>query len=439
MIGILGFILSIAVLIYLSYKRWNIIPVSIVAAVIVGLSSSIDIWSIFNDYYMPSFASFIMNWFLIFTLGAIFSEMLTRSGSVASIAYKLLDIFGEKNAVLVIALITALLTIGGVNPFVQIFLVWPICLVFSRSANIPRGIWIATFYLGMFAAYSFPGNPGMANVVVSQNLDVSSASMAVFSLLLFLFNFTVGYMYLKHKVKTWQKKGIGYVETTKDKEVKSFEREACPKFVFSILPMAVCVVLYSILTSKNMPLIGGMASGNAVLLAMFVSTILCILLNLKTLLPQLKEALMKGSLGGINPTITAAVVTGYLGVFLGSETYTALVNAILSLSAGPFFQAFIACNVLTFITGSGTVAAVPVFNAFKPTWISMETNFAALRPVMVCSCAGFAISPYNGGLNGVLDYVGSNLKECYGPILVAVVLNALLTSFVAALAATLLF
>lgn len=439
MTGIIGFILSLVILIYLSFKRWNIILVSLIAAAVVGIFSGINIWSVFSDYYMPSMASYVSSWFLVFTLGAIFSEMLTRSGSVASIAYKLLDIFGEKKAVLVIALITALLTIGGVNPYVQIFLVWPICLVFSRTANIPRGIWVATFYLGMFAAYSFPGNPSMTNVIIAQNLDVSGASKALFSIAVSILNFSFGYIYLKWRTSSWAKQGKGYKATTKDEQTPAFERAKCPKSITSILPMIACVALYSLFSSKKIAYIGGMSSTNAVLLAMILATLLCISLNLKSLKPQLKEALIKGSSGGINPTITAAVVTGYLGVFLGSETYNALVNAVLKLSAGPFFQAFVACNVLSLITGSGSVAVTPVFNAFKTPWISSGVNVEALRPVMVASAAGASISPHCGGLNGVLDYVGSDLKESYGPVFVAIVLNALLTSFVAALAASLLF
>lgn len=438
MIGYLGLLLSLGMLIFLTYRRYSPVISSFVAAIILGLMSGLEFWPIFTEYYMPSMVNFIQSWFLIFTAGAIFSELLTRSGSVTAIAYKLLDIFGKKNAILVVGLITAILTLGGVNPYVQIFLIWPICVVFSRETDTPRGIWIATFYLGMFAVYPFPGNPGVWNVMISTDLEVSGASQPIFSIFLTIIFFIFGYLYLKWRDASWRKKGIHYVATEKDQNMPVFEREQCLAFWIGILPMLTVIILYSLLTSGMLQI--SLSGVNAVLVAMFAASVLCICLNFKVLKPQLKDALVKSSARGINPTITAALITGYLGVVMASTAYTGLVDGIRNLSGGPFVQAFVACSALAVITGAGgSVAFTPVLTAFKDTWMSAGVNAAALRPIMALPCGGASLAPHSGGLNGVLDYTGSSLKESYGPVFCGIFVNALVTGLIGAIVAVLIF
>lgn len=435
MLGIVGLVVSFAVLIFLMFRRYSAVIAALVASVILGLFNGLDFWTILSDCYLVSMVGFVKSWFLIFTLGAVFSEFLTRTGSVTAIAYKLLDVFGKDKAILVVGLISALLTLGGVNPYVQIFIIWPICVVFSRETDTHRGIWLAAYYLGMLCVYPFPGNPGVCNVMVSSGLQVSGASQPLLAVFLTVFYFASGYLYLRWREASWRKKGMGYVPTQKDEDMPAFERESCPNFIVALVPMVAVVALYAALTSSFVDI--GLSGVNAVLVAMAVSTILCILLHLKTIKGQIKDALVKSSTGGINPTIVAALITGYLGVVMATPAYSLLVENIQSLSGGPFIQAFVACSVLSSITGAGgTVAVTPVLDTFKAGWLSAGANAGALRPIMDVSCAGTSILPHSGGLNGVLDFTGSSLKESYGPIFWAVFVNALITGLVGAIIAT---
>ncbi len=435
MLGIIGLIVSLVALMYLSYKRWSAILIAIVASLIVGLTNQMGVWQILTEYFMPGAISFIQPWFLVFTLGAIFSEFLTRSGSVAAIAYKLLDVFGKRNAILVIALICATLTIGGVNPYVLLFMVWPICITFSRETHIPRGMWIGVFYMGLFSSYSFPGNPGMTNVIVAQGLGVSGSSEPIFSLFLFIVYFTLGMVYFKWREKSWRKKGLEYGEDERDKKFSLQSREGVPNFWKSFAPMLLVVVLFSTLSSNQLTFLPTFTSMSAVQLSMLLGTLLCIILNFSVIKPQLKDALVQSSTGGVGPVMTAAVITGYLYVIMASPTYALFIEKISGISGGPFVQAFIACNVLAFITGGGATAAPPIFTAFKDSWVSAGVSTSVLRPVMVQSLSGVCVSPHCGGLHGVYDYTGSDMKESYTGILFGSIIPSVLTSLIGVIVA----
>lgn len=429
MISILGLILSLAALIYLSFKRWNGILASLIATLILGITNKISVGSILFDYYMTGMVGFVQSWFLVFTFGAVFSEFLTRSGSVSSIAYKLMDVFGKKRAMLLVAVISCVLSIGGVNAYVMIFMIWPICVLLCKETQIPRGIWIGIFYLGMFAGMVFPGNPGMVNVVVSQGLQVSSASSPAYSFFIFILYFGLGMVYFRWQANRWKKKGIVYVEKESDKKFSLQTTEGTPGICKALAPMLTVIILFTLLSPS-------MGSTNALLISMVAGTVLCILLNFKVLKPQLKEALITGSGGGVNPTMTAAVVCGYLGMVTGSPAFQQVANGVMSISSGPYMQAFAACNIMAFVTGSGSAATVSILNAFQEAWLSAGVNTSILRGLMTVCLCGASLSPHCGGLHGVMGFTNSDLKETYIPVFGGVLCTAVITGLIGALIAT---
>ena len=170
---------------------------------------------------------------------------MTRSGSVASIAYKLVDWVGKGNLLLVIAIIALMLTVGRVSPYVQIFILWPICVVFSKESNIPREIWIPVFYVGMLAAAAFPGSPTSTNAMLVQFLGVSAASAPVFSIFHVALYFILGMIYLRWQLKQWTNKGLKYVEHERDAKAVQVNRDDCSPFITSIIPMILVIITYS--------------------------------------------------------------------------------------------------------------------------------------------------------------------------------------------------
>lgn len=142
--------------------------------------------------------------------------------------------------------------------------------------------------------------------------------------------------------------------------------------------------------------------------------------------------------GGINPVITAGVVTGYLFVLMMTPTYKNMVEAILSINAGPYIQVFISANIMTFLAGSGVTAAQPILNTFQGPWLAAGADAGLLRSVISASSAASSLSPHCGGMQGVFGYTGSNMKESYGSILFGTLGFSVITSLIGALIATIL-
>ena len=116
---------------------------------------------------MGSAAHFIMQFFPIFLLGALFGKLMGASGSVSTIASFMTERLGAKWAVLAVVLAGALVTYGGVSLFVAFFVIAPMAHALFRSAGIPRRLMPAAIMLGAstFTMSALPGTPSIQNAI----------------------------------------------------------------------------------------------------------------------------------------------------------------------------------------------------------------------------------------------------------------------------------
>lgn len=117
MIGLIG---GLALLIGLTLKGVNIIIVGPVSALFVALMSGMPLFPQlvedgvpnFVTNYMQGFTGFIMSWYLMFLLGAVFGKVMEDSGAADAVAKMIVDKLGMKFAVLAIVIACAILTYG---------------------------------------------------------------------------------------------------------------------------------------------------------------------------------------------------------------------------------------------------------------------------------------------------------------------------------------
>lgn len=87
---------------------------------------------------MPALLQFIVSYFPIFLLGAIFGKLMDPSASAVAIAQSAIRLLGASNAIAAIVLACALLTYGGVSLFVVAFVAFPLAAALLQRADIPK-------------------------------------------------------------------------------------------------------------------------------------------------------------------------------------------------------------------------------------------------------------------------------------------------------------
>src|SRR5262249_861588 len=112
-------------------------------------------------------ARFVMQFFPIFLLGALFGKLMEDSGSVTAIAEFMTRQLGPQRTALAVVLAGALVTYGGVSLFVSIFVLAPMARALYRAAAIPRRLMPAAIALGTstFTMSALPGTPSIQNAI----------------------------------------------------------------------------------------------------------------------------------------------------------------------------------------------------------------------------------------------------------------------------------
>ena len=201
MLGVVGVLISIALVIYLAFKGWSIIPASLLCSLVVIVTNNAEIWPSISGSYEDGFKYFIGAFFLIFFFGSLFGKAMGDSGSANSISYKLLRVFGAKRALLVLILSTATLTYGGVSVFVVVFTIYPIAAVLFKEADLPKRLIVGAIALGAgtFTMTALPGTPAIQNLIPAQVLGTPATAAPILGIVASVIMFGLGFWYL-----SWQ-------------------------------------------------------------------------------------------------------------------------------------------------------------------------------------------------------------------------------------------
>ncbi len=165
--GLLGILIALGLLIWLAYRGWSVLLLAPAAAILAAGLAGEPLLAHWTQTFMGSAARFIMQFFPIFLLGALFGKLMEDSGSVTAIAAFMTERLGPRRAVLAVVLAGALVTYGGVSLFVAFFVLAPMAHALFRAGEVPRRLMPAAIALGAstFTMSALPGTPAIQNAI----------------------------------------------------------------------------------------------------------------------------------------------------------------------------------------------------------------------------------------------------------------------------------
>src|SRR5215471_12545739 len=165
--GLVGILISLALLIWLSFRGWSVLLLAPAVAILAAAIAGEPLLAHWTQTFMGSAAQFVAQFFPIFLLGALFGKLMDDSGSVQAIAQFMSGKLGHRRAILAVVLAGALVTYGGVSLFVAFFVLAPMARELFSAANIPRRLMPATIALGTstFTMSAMPGTPAIQNTI----------------------------------------------------------------------------------------------------------------------------------------------------------------------------------------------------------------------------------------------------------------------------------
>ncbi|MGU9982609.1 GntP family permease, partial [Phreatobacter sp. HK31-P] len=184
---------------------------------------------------------FIILYFPLFLLGAVFGKLMEASGSARVLADALRDGLGPRHAILAVVMSCALLTYGGVSLFVVAFAVWPIASALFADARLPRVLIPAAIALGAFTftMTALPGTPAIQNAIPMPYFQTTAFAAPGLGIIASLIMFGLGWLWLEHRARSLDRGPEAAMGPGPDGE----SRTPRPSLLLAALPLASVLAL----------------------------------------------------------------------------------------------------------------------------------------------------------------------------------------------------
>ena len=456
MTGVIGILASLLLLMLLAYRNHSVIVIAPVCALLaVAVEGELPLMATYTQIFMDSLGKFIIRYFPLFLLGAIFGKLMEETGSAASIAHWIVRWVGASRAILALVLTCTVLTYGGVSLFVVVFTVFPLALELFRQANLPTRLIPGSIALGSFTytMTALPGSVQIQNLIPMPFFKTTSYAAPVMGLISAGIMFGLGMIWLTFRGRQATRWGEGFHSQTghgtAQLDIQSLPVRIPPLLV-ALSPLICLFVLNFIcsqivvpgwqadyLTQKrfgetDLKKVQGVWS---TILAM-VGAIVCLLIIHWRRASELTEVISKGAQSSLLPVFNAASEFGYGSTVAALGGFSYVKQWMVGIAPSrPLISEAISVNVLAGITGSASGGLSIALEALGQTYyergLALGVDPELMHRVASLSCGGLDTLPHNGAVITLLLICGQTHKQSYWDIaMVSVVIPIFTTAVV---------
>lgn len=474
MIGIAGMLCALLLLIYLAYRGINVLLLAPLLAVLAVLfSQDAPVLASYTQVFMQALGGFIVLYFPLFLLGALFGKLMEASGAAHTIAHRIVDWLGRRHAVLAIVLACAVLTYGGVSLFVVAFAVYPIAAALFRQADVPKRLIPASIALGAFTftMTALPGTPAIQNAIPMPFFKTTPFAAPGIGVLAGVIMLAFGMAWLWRRAAAATRAGEGYgdagVDTAPvlDKSLRPLaqgegydlaevgaDQTGQPGMAVALLPVVLVVALNYVFSAFVLPSLDAgylarppygptsldqLVGVWSIICALFLSNLALIALNLRRL-DDLRRILDDGASASALPIFNTASLVGFGAVIASLPAFGLIRDAVLGIAPGnPLISLAIAVNVLAGITGSASGGMSIALQTLGSTYLEMGRG-AGISPellhrVTAIATGGLDSLPHNGAVVTLLSICKLSHRSAYPDIFMVAVAGPI-TALVAVIA-----
>ena len=408
--SLVGCIIALAALLVLIMRNKPMLIVALVAAVIVCIFSGLNIYKGIMGPFMEGMAGYIKSYYMLFLFGALFGQVMSRSGAALGIARLFVEKLGAKFAALAIIIACAALVYGGISCFVIVFAVLPFAEKLFEEADIPRKYLPGVMAFGTVTfAMTGAGTPQVQNMIPANALGTKASAGWAVSLIVMAFMFIIGYLYLSRAIRSAKARGEHYIAPDGADANTDLAKEA-PNGLLALIPLIVTVICLNLL---NIPVEISILIGSVLGLVMFHKYFT------KKDMPVMFQEGFTSSLGAIANT---AIIVGFGSVVKAVPAFTWLTDNITKIPGSPLIGVAIAVTVIAGITGSASGGLSIAMDSIGPLYVSRGVLPEAIHRISSIASGALDSMPWNGYVVTLLNVIGITHKEGYFPVFVTTVL-----------------
>ncbi|WP_440464033.1 GntP family permease [Psychrobacter sp. ASPA161_6] len=443
MFSTLAIVITLLLLMFFAYRGYSVLILAPIMATLAVLLSGDFLSTIpaYTDVFMGALSGFLLKFFPIFLLGALFGRLMADSGAATAIANTVVQKLGASKAILAVILVCAILTYGGVSLFVVAFAIYPIAKDLFKAADIPKRLIPAAIALGSFTftMTALPGTPAIQNAIPIPYYNTNVFAAPILGIIGGTIMFICGWLWLQSRAKKANAAGEGYGQhddedvggvgaTAKEAEVLSTHQTS---FTVAMIPLVLVIGLNALLTYAIFPSIDFSSlqaqfpdlniAGSLGLWSIIISLVLaCVVLILLRIghWNNLQKTINRGTYDSMLPIFNTASEVGYGAVIASLAGFLIIRDSILNLTPdNPLISEAVAMTTLAGITGSSSGGLSIALSTLGEDYLRMAVN-AGIDPelmhrVAVMAAGGLDTLPHSGAVITLLAICGLTHKQSY--------------------------
>lgn len=438
--GILVILAALGALIYLAYRGLSLLLLTPALAMVAVLAADGGpLLASYTQVFMRATGGFIIQYFPLFLLGAVFGKLMEASGAARVLADAIIRRLGPQRAILAVILSGAVMTYGGVSLFVVAFAIWPIASALFQEAELPRRLIPATIALGAFTftMTALPGTPAIQNAIPMPYFGTTPFAAPGLGVITALIMLGLGWAWLERRARAL---GPGYGGEA-DAPVRARAGNA-PSVPVAGAPLVLVLALNLLFTFGLIPRmetgylalpefgatdVGAVRGVWSIIAALTIASLVLVVLNRSRLAENLGETLDAGAMDSLKPIFNTASLVGFGAVIASLSAFGLIRDWVVTVGGdNPLISLAIGTSLLAGMTGSASGGMSIALSTLGETYLAMGEAAgiapALLHRVTAVATGGLDALPHNGAVITLLTICGLTHKEAYKDIAVVAVI-----------------
>lgn len=403
-------------------------------AALAALAAGAPVLAAYTQVFMAAAGGFVVSFFPLFLLGALFGKVMDASGAAQVLARSIAAAVGPANAILAVVLACAVLTYGGVSLFVVAFVAWPLARALFAETGLPAQLIPATIALGAFTftMTALPGTPSIQNAIPMATFGTTPFAAPGLGMIAAAAMLVLGMVWLRRRARTLAGDATPQMPAAPPGRMPlPLWAALAPILSVGVVTLAMGQIVLPVLQTGYLGLpeygmtdlarVGGLWS---VITALTVALALALALNRP---PRLMHVLNEGAESALLPLFNTASLVGFGAVIATLPGFEVLRQGLDGLSGGNVVvTAALSSGTLAGITGSASGGMSIALDVLGPDLmaqaVAQNVDPALLHRVVSVATGGLDTLPHNGAVITLLGICGMTHRQAYGDIFVVAVL-----------------
>lgn len=436
MISTLAIIITLLLLMFFAYRGYSVLILAPIMAMLAVLLSGDFLNAIpaYTGIFMTALSGFLMKFFPIFLLGAVFGRLMADSGAATAIARTVVAKLGANKAILSVILVCGILTYGGVSLFVVAFAIYPIAKDLFKVAEVPKRLIPAAIALGSFTftMTALPGTPAIQNAIPIPYYNTNVFAAPILGIIGGLIMFLGGWLWLQSRANKAKLAGESYGHHQDDDLHGDQLDDHHTSFTIAMIPLILVIGINALLTYAIFPNmdfsrlesqfpdlnIQGSLGLWSIVISLMIACIALIFLRIGHW-DNLQKSINKGTYDSMLPIFNTGSEVGYGAVIASLAGFALIRDNILNLSPdNPLVSEAVAMTTLAGITGSSSGGLSIALSTLGEDYLRMalETGISPelMHRVAVMAAGGLDTLPHSGAVITLLAICNLTHKQSYG-------------------------